>query len=190
MKLLRNPIVAGAAVMAAIGVFAWTLLSPGHAANSNPPNAAFAADPPAIGPFSESQPGETTPADESSGLMDLDLVRERFPKWIEAPERDPFEAAPPQGPVGPPASELLRLAAIWRQTGGQFAIINGQVLGEGDSIAGFKLERIEGDVIWVSGTNGMERIEFSHRTGREVPRSPEGADASAVTVATAAPPTG
>jgi hypothetical protein len=95
--------------------------------------------------------------------IDAAAVGSRFVQWLEAPRRDPFEVyrAALTGPPGPSAAKLLSLKAIWRQAGGQLAVINSAVLAEGDEIAGFKLERIEADAVWVRGTNGSERVEFS-----------------------------
>ena len=53
------------------------------------------------------------------------------------PARDPFQAyaAPATTHGGPRAAQVLSLTATWRQTGSELAVLNGQVLGEGDEIS-------------------------------------------------------
>jgi hypothetical protein len=53
-----------------------------------------------------------------------------------------------------------KLKGIWRQTGGRVAAINNGVYSEGDSIDGYKIEKIDGDQIWFQGPERLERLGF------------------------------
>ena len=101
--------------------------------------------------------------------IDVAYVQANLSRWMEAPARDPFAVYLPAAGrnSGPRADELLSLHAIWRQTGGQLAVINGRIVGEGDRIAGFLVEAIEKSLVRVRGSNGVERIEF--QAGRPRP---------------------
>lgn len=95
--------------------------------------------------------------------IDVAYVQANLARWMEAPARDPFAVYLPASnrSSGPRADELLSLHAIWRQTGGQLAVINGRIVAEGDRIAGFQVEAIEKSLVRVRGSNGVEKIEFS-----------------------------
>ncbi|MCL5099430.1 MAG: general secretion pathway protein GspB, partial [Candidatus Omnitrophica bacterium] len=86
--------------------------------------------------------------------------------WIRFQHRDPFGAAG-DGQGGKAAGNssrtnqpLLMLQALWQQTSRRLAVINGKVVGEGDSVAGFKVEKIEDDWVWLRGTAGLVRLDF------------------------------
>jgi hypothetical protein len=167
MKVRRNPLVVGLLGVLALGVAFWNVVGPMvgrlRVRRAAP---AVAAAAPGTSTLAVALP-QPSPADPGALPPILPINQEailgRFTEWLEAPGRDPFEFFVPaevtQG--GPRAAELLSLKAIWRQAGGQLAVINNVVLGEGEQIAGFKLERIEADSVWVRGTNGSERVEFS-----------------------------
>lgn len=82
---------------------------------------------------------------------------------MEAPARDPFFAYSwlsqlnRQG-TNPPVK--LELSAIWRQTGGTFAVINGMVCSEGDTVEGFRVERIEDDRVILENGEWREVVRF------------------------------
>jgi hypothetical protein len=171
MKFLRNPLVVG--VLAAIACIysVWTALG-----SRSPRSSPAAAEPPAATTAPDASPlpsGPTTPAetvadlpastgDASGRAMDIPAVASLAGRWIESPRRDPFRIERPREnrPSGPPASQLLALRAVWRQTGSQLAVINEQILREGDQLQGFAIETIEAEGVWVRGTNGRERITF------------------------------
>lgn len=176
MKALRNPLVVTGLAVLAFGVAGWNVVGPmvkryraTHAqpAAATPGRATTHAAPVTA---DRVQPTAAVPRIP----IDVAQVRPRVLEWLEAPRRDPFQlySASARATDGPRAADVLALKAIWRQTGGSLAVINGQVLGEGDEISGFKLERIEGDMVWVRGTNGSERIEFTPAGGPD--RPPEG----------------
>src|SRR5205814_9104489 len=62
----------------------------------------------------------------------------------------------------PPAMEVLRLSAIWRQAGGVAVAINDRVLTEGDTIVDFKIQTIGSGRVWVDGPNGLEQLVFDY----------------------------
>ncbi len=175
MKFLRNPIVV--AILAAIaGVYSvWTALGsrsfrsyPATAAAPPPPESAAALTPAAT---LAALPGSTLPIANSplpgGRTIDLPTVANLATRWIESPRRDPFRLDRHQAaaPSGPPASQYLSLRAIWRQTGSQLAIINNQILREGEILQGFAIETIEAESVWVRGTNGRERLTFPVAVG-------------------------
>ncbi|MBX3746239.1 MAG: hypothetical protein KF833_13115 [Verrucomicrobiae bacterium] len=180
MKLLRNPVVVGILATGALAFVVWNIAGPmmkksrpsrgpAKTAKVTPAkpaaSAAKAAKPPsqAAGNRGSGTGAPVRAEDVAVRPMDLAAIQARIREWIEAPQRDPFErqTAVRARVEGPKAADVLALRAIWRQTGGQFAVINNAVLREGDPVAGYTLERIEGDGVWVSGTNGLERVEFS-----------------------------
>jgi hypothetical protein len=96
--------------------------------------------------------------------IDQEQARKRFPSWVEAPQRDPFMAYRLATSVARtnrlPASEVLSLNAIWRQSSSSLVVINKAVYGEGDTAEGYHIDRIEGDRVLLTGPNGTESIEF------------------------------
>jgi hypothetical protein len=176
MKALRNPMVVGILAAGAFAYAAWTVAAPflkkpsrsksTSAQPSKPASKAKATPSPVAGNTATPSPIPSL----SLPPLDLAAIHARLPQWIESPARDPFEANRNLGkqPTGPRADQLLSLKAVWRQTGGNLAVLNNQLLTEGAEIAGFTLERIETDAVWVRGTNGLERVGF----GSPAVRSP------------------
>ncbi|MGE3312951.1 MAG: hypothetical protein AB7O66_23525 [Limisphaerales bacterium] len=180
MKLLRNPIAVSLLAVLA-GIYSvWTLLGArgfrSHLARASTQSAQGPTAPAPL-PSSASPPDSAgasaaAPPDTTVRPIDHPSVSATAPRWIESPRRDPFllEQARSAAPDGPPASELLSLRAIWRQTGSQLAVINRQIVREGDRLLGFAVETIEAQGVWVRGTNGRERITFPIPT--QPPRVP------------------
>lgn len=129
--------------------------------SSNPSNPAADANTAAGAPLDPERP------------IDLPIVLSQFTGWIESPQRDPFQTfvPPPPKVEGPRAVDVLALRGIWRQSGAQFAVVNNQVLTEGDSIQSFRIEKIEASTVWVRGTNGAERLDF--QVGAPPPPPPQ-----------------
>ena len=102
--------------------------------------------------------------------MDLHSMAASSPGWIASPHRDPFyiRAGIKDGRS---ARELLTLTGTLQQTASTLAVLNNRVLAAGDSILGFKLEAIENDRVWVTGTNGRESVEFKYIV-ESVPKEP------------------
>lgn len=174
MKLLRHPMVAVALAVIAIAFMAYTLFQPRSRRyyQQNPTPAA-----PAVPEIADTAPAPAkgalhplaSTANVPSKPMEVAAILELLPRWIEAPGRDPFQ---PRAPgtfkaTGPRAADLLTLTAVWRQTGGRLAVINNSIVTEGDQVAGFRVDRIEADRIWVKGTNGTEHIDFKVPKGIE-----------------------
>ena len=102
---------------------------------------------------------------ESTWGIDLVFVNQRFRKWMEAPNRDPFGQYPKPGLASPNtvvtnASDILWVSAIWRQSGERLAIINELVANEGSEILGYRINKIEADVIRVLGARGLEEVRI------------------------------
>lgn len=188
-KERRKQIIVGILACAAVGFVMWTLLGPkpkrgakGPATTASSPAASSAAkNAPSPAHGTNAAPTRLTPDQP----IELAFLSSRFPQWIEAPARDPFlpvlistNLAKTQGPPPPKASDRLAIRAIWRQSGNRLAVINDSVLGEGDRIAGYMVEKIDANQIWVRGTNGFESVDFlvgSPKTARPAGVAPKGA---------------
>lgn len=95
--------------------------------------------------------------------IDIDYVQKHAKAWIEAPARDPFLAyyIPRQtARHATNAPVTFVLTAVWRQSGGVLAVINGIVCGEGDELAGFRVERIENDQVLLENAERRELVRF------------------------------
>lgn len=179
MKALRNPWVVGLMATAAVGVMVGNLFWPAiqrwratRASMATAATAQAASTSPLGTPQAGAVPAEASAAEAAvssshvrpdSTSMDRPLIRRQVLRWLQASTRDPFVAIRMAGrdhPKGPPASDNLQVSAILRQTGSQLAIINQALVSEGDKVAGYVLERIEGDGVWVRGTNGLEQVKM------------------------------
>ena len=122
--------------------------------------------------------------------VEIEYVRQRAKTWVEAPLRDPFlaYAMPRQSTrqtTNAPVTFIL--TAIWRQSGSALAVINGTVCGEGDNLAGFRVERIENDQVLLENADGRELVRFPllpeerpEQEGEENTRAPKAPDVSVV----------
>jgi hypothetical protein len=63
-------------------------------------------------------------------------------------------------PVVDPLAGVLDLKAVWLQEDGGWAVINGKVLGEGDTILAFRVEKILADGVLVQGPGGTRKVNF------------------------------
>jgi hypothetical protein len=170
MNLLKNPIVVGIlAVVAAALVFyrvAWPLMKHSGSQRQNPPAAALSGLPPTTpAPATEKKAAEESAAGKMTGTgMELGTLERDSARWSEA-RRDPFQrkmaaTATNQAKAYPPAMQLLHLKGVWRQSGSTLAVVNDQVITEGDGILAFTVQSIEDTRIWVTGPNGREAVEF------------------------------
>jgi hypothetical protein len=184
MKFLRHPAVVVVLAIFAVAYMAYTLFQPrSRRYQQQAPTPADAA---------VSEIADTTPAPakvpaglqvamrEPTAPMDVRAILAMLPRWIEAPGRDPFQPRAPGSfrANGPKAADLLNLTAVWRQAGGRLAVVNNLILSEGDLVAGYRVDRIEAERIWVKGTNGTEHIDF---------KVPKGIETQEPGAATAAP---
>ena len=94
--------------------------------------------------------------------IDLGLAESNFMRIVESQPRDPFqitEVVVPVSPIYSPVS-LLKLRAIWRQSGSRAVVINGRIYVEGDTVEGFQIDRIDGDRVWLKGPEKIEQLVF------------------------------
>ncbi len=179
MKLFRNPWVAGGLALAAVLVVLYVVFLPQWQARhrgSVSGASVVAADAAAGSASVVAPPPKTVPPPAAE--IDLAYAQAHFQEWIDAPPRDPFllnlVVAPPskQTPQQISPVVMMKLKAIWRQTGASFAAIDHGLYREGDEIvAGYKLERIERDQVWIQGPEKQERLDFDkHFTLVETPR--------------------
>lgn len=176
MKFLRNPIVSGVLALVAVLVVAYQIGRPmlqrSWARQVRAPVVA------SVTKAAESVLQQAASQAGVGGLLASNLVASplqpvdsativaKADGWIEAPARDPFRLLPPPeyvpGDTNAPPSpvESWKLKAIWRQTGGRVAAINDGVFAEGDDVDGFRVVRIEGDVVWVEGTNRIYHLRM------------------------------
>jgi hypothetical protein len=173
MKLFQNPYVVGAlAVVAVVVVFRSSIQpllnrnapaerKPAAKGDSTAPSSAEKQQARSSSNSAAVQtPAADAPLAEPRAAIDLARVGWEF---NGSPTRDPFQVigpAPGPEPGLPTANELLMLSAIWRQTGGSLAVINGRILSEGDTIDGFEIMTIESNGVRVTGQSGPERLDF------------------------------
>ncbi len=185
----RKTLVVGVLVVCAVGYVSWTLLGDSRTRVTGQRGSSSAAklSPAKPGPASSAMGAITKPAQalvtdallapgtplEPAQGVDLMAIESQFVSWVESPRRDPFQlyVAPEVKPKGPRAADVLSLNAIWRQSGGRYAVINKRVLTEGDLVASYRVDRIDASAVWVSGTNGTERLDF--RVGAPPARPPQ-----------------
>jgi hypothetical protein len=168
MKLLQNRLVVGllAAVALAMLVNAlWPVLNRSSSRRSRP-KVTSAPVHPAVPALPFNPPQNSAPLQWLAALaeklvatatnqravaqqqsLDVSALQNASARWVASPRRDPFQMRRGFGGESyPPAMELLKLTAVWRQTGGALATINGRVLTEGDPVLKFKIEKIEATV--------------------------------------------
>jgi len=175
MKLLRNPWVTGALAVIAVAVVVYQVVAPQR--SRRPAPASPASPTAAVAPAPGNPGSRATPALQHSGSgMDRSYIESRFAGWVNVPRRDPFllfASGPAQKNLMHTNSPLAswKLTGIWNQAGSRLAVINNKVYGVGDAIQGYQVEKIEGDEVWLNGTNGLERLGFQrHRSA--APPSP------------------
>jgi hypothetical protein len=163
MSLFQNKFFVAGMVAAAIATIGYSLGLPmwkKHRATKNrPPTTA------ATGPSASVSQVQVQDAAGRNRQIDRLFVAQHFEEWLLAPRRDPFavHGMPGMAIKGlPPASEFLKLEGIWRQTGSRLAVINRQIVREGDSMSHFIIEQIDADAVWVRGPSGPERLRFSN----------------------------
>ncbi len=161
MSLLRNPFVVGALTLAAVILVVLNATRfrprPLQAART----ARHHSQPPPLSPGTNAVQDvtpEANPVSEKTLLpLELASIQTNVSRWIQSPRRDPFRSRfEPQTQ----AARLLNLKAIWRQSGGNVAVVNDTLVSEGDKILEFSIEKIEPDRVWVLGPNGREELRF------------------------------
>ena len=171
MKLLRHPVVVMLLAVLALALVLKNFVWPFMGRVPRPPLQPSAATPPASAkskPAPEQQPLlESHARPKSARTLDVDLVlvQANSGRWAESPRHDPFQIRRSPGlssttQTSPPAMQLLKLSAVWRQTGSTLAVINDHVVSNGDAILQFRIQTIEADRVWVEGPNGREQVAF------------------------------
>jgi hypothetical protein len=105
--------------------------------------------------------GPVTSPSPRSALVEADATA-----WTAAPRRDPFGNRMDRKSS---ASPVLKLQAVWRQSGTNLAVINNQIITEGDQIDEFSVEKIEPDHVWLTGPNGRRGLRFELPGSEKVP---------------------
>jgi hypothetical protein len=197
VKLLRNPIVTGLLVLAALAAVFFQVVAPRwHFGSPAQPPAAVATLPPApevavppsaprsARPAALSQSNTNLVADQP---IDRAYLAAHFDAWVNSPRHDPFLLlAPDPTGNGRDGSETnspvagWKLNSIWSQTGSRLAVINQRVYGEGDEVAeGYRILRIQSDEVWFQGPVRKERLGFERRHGNPAPVPATAAPATA-----------
>ena len=164
MKILRHPWVVLGLSVVALGLVFYQVFQGRLRATASarfPTAAPTVAERKAL-PLAESPTGKGNEPGEA--MLDQNYAQTHIAEWLESPRRDPFLLAGPASDkaAGTNVSAIAgwRLKAIWRQTGGRVAAINDRIYQEGDTIKEYKIERIEGDEVWLAGPRGKERLGF------------------------------
>lgn len=168
MKLLQNPIVVVVLVVVAIALAVSSFKPKSRATRPARPKAAVAAK---AEPEAETKM-QSEPTIKPERPIDLAYIEKHAQEWMEAPARDPFFAynllkQANRQATNPPVR--LVLTAIWRQSGGAFAVINGTVCAEGDKVEGFRVERIEDDRVILENDEWREVVRFPGAAASELP---------------------
>jgi hypothetical protein len=165
MNPLRNPWVVGVLAVVAVIVVARQVMTGGRSggatvASTTQPSTPV-ADASAPAPAPDSTPAKPAPEKSAPLSIDSNYTAQHYADWAGAPRRDPFLKLLP----GPEKTEKpiasLKLQAIWRQTGSSLAVINHGVYAEGDTVEGYKVEKIEDDQVWLQGSDQKERLGFA-----------------------------
>ncbi len=176
MKLLRNPVVVGVLAVVAVVVVFMQFAPLMRSGSANPASStATSVDPSVQAPAAISNPVRVLTNVAAEPSMDLAALEIQAARWSDATDKDPFRlkkktnvAQPAPKASFPPARDLLLLSAVWRQTKGDLAVVNGRVMTLGDEILGFKITGIESDRIWVDGPNGREQVLFGGNSSKLV----------------------
>jgi hypothetical protein len=180
MKLLRNPIVTGLLVVAAVLTVFYQIYGPrwqrARESARQPVAAAVAAvaralaPPPSPAPVVQSAEKEAPTDVVPDVRIDRDFAKAHFDTWVESPARDPFLLLGPQpvevinndSETNSPIRKM-KLKGIWDQTGSRVAVIDRDVYRQGDEIEGYKLIEIGIDEVWFQGPTRKERLGLEKR---------------------------
>jgi hypothetical protein len=169
MKTARHPLAIALLVLLTGAIVAGILLGPGWQRARTERHRAAANTVVAV----TQTTGTNAPAQAKAAVIpDLEIDRSqaqsRMNSWVDAPVRDPFQVyeavrETQRTNVVERPTQSLTLSGIWRQSGGDFVVINGRVCGLGDHIEGFKVVQIEADRVWIQGPKGKEELLFGQR---------------------------
>lgn len=162
---LQNPkVVAVLVVAATVALFFQLRPVPVSSKSSKPAKSAVAAGKTKQVASASSPSSDSSSWIDPGGQLDPAFFQSRLAQWVDSPARDPFGFYPkPKSNSGSVtnASQVLRLTAIWRQTGQRLAVINNAVVAEGSDILGYRLEQIEANQVRVSGPRGTEQVALA-----------------------------
>lgn len=172
MKIFQSPWVAGGLAAVAVAVVFYVVflprLWPARRTQTQQSTALAMTNAPKGTASVVAPPPRTVPPPPMA--IDRSYAQTRFAGWIAAPPRDPFlivsafAAAPAKAPLEISPVAMMKLKGIWRQTGGNLAAIDKGVYSEGDQIvAGYKLDRIDSEQVWIQGPEKKERLDFDKR---------------------------
>lgn len=170
MKVLQNPLVVGALGVAALALVGWRVVLPLVLPRLGGGVVKQIVEDVGKKITAEARPEPSlpkTPMVEVAPRIEVAAISTNIAAWVAAPKRDPFQGRiRPRDERGayPAAAELLTLSAIWRQSGANLVVINGQILSEGSGILDFKVASIESDQVWLQGPNGREVLGFKAMT--------------------------
>jgi hypothetical protein len=194
VKALRSPWVTGVLVLVALAVIFFQVIKPqldrrrpsrakAPAAATKPVTAKTPPTPKTSKTKSAPPPKQqlavarqrTVLEDNTTALMPVDrqAAADKFPRWIEAPRRDPFLLVSLEDDGTPGASSPIaqwRLSGIWNQTGSRVAAINSKVYTEGELVEGYKLEKIDADQVWLVVSNRLERLGIVYIGSHNAPK--------------------
>lgn len=148
-KLLSNPRAVGAlaliAVVLVVRSAAPNLFSPASAAEE---------------PVQASGKSIPVKAEDAAPPIEFEKLQ-----WAVELSRDPFRPARVLLPVAAIAEDSntqnrLKLSAIWIQNSGRWAILNDQLVEEGESVLEYQIEAIRPDRVIVVGPGGRESVPF------------------------------
>lgn len=181
MKLFQNPYVVGTLGVAALLLVGRNALGPVWSRIAHrkptPAQAPTVVAPPATMTPETPSPAEVLvvkPPPRVPPAAKIDLAQVGW-KANSSPHRDPFQVTPATitnlARLYPLASEVLRLQAIWWQSGSILASVDGRVVHEGDVIyptnctVTFTVARIGAERIWLDGPSGTEVLPFDATAG-------------------------
>jgi len=154
MKLLQNPGVVSVLVALAILVGLKNMVLPlvkkGKAAYERVAQ-------PAAGPLK----GASNATGKTRSEIDRSALERNFAQWVQGAPRDPFSSVVKKvvpTSEAPPASEILKVGAIWVQGQTRRAVVNGQIVKPGDVIEGYVIYEIQPGTVVVEGPRGLERL--------------------------------
>jgi hypothetical protein len=168
VKAFRSPWVSGGLTAAALAFVAYQAIGGrGHARTYAPlePVPATASVPAASAPVAKPPAGAGHASRNEA--MDRSYLVLHFTNWSHVVRRDPFLLyAPAQtkpGTNGPSPLAKWKLKGIWRQTGSSVVALNEALYQEGDMIEGYKIVRIEDEVVWFQNADSLHHLEFGKR---------------------------
>lgn len=170
MKLPSRPwLIVAPLVLGLVGVWGWSSRANRHAVDSRQSGMTATV----TGAESRTNSGAASGA-ETNRLwpdtpIDLAAAESTFFRVAEAATRDPFQAKLAESPApGLSPINQLKLSAVWCQSGSRAVVINDRVFLEGDTVAGFQIERVEAEQVWLKGPEKTEPLTF-YRGDHAVP---------------------